>query len=104
MAAGIPFRSVTIHAPDKAPYFPGSCTVHLKLFFGPDGAVLGAHAAAKDGLARRLDTLATAIRFGANVRDLEDLELAYSPPFGTVRDPVNIAGSVALASLGKNRG
>jgi NADPH-dependent 2,4-dienoyl-CoA reductase/sulfur reductase-like enzyme len=93
--AGIPFRSVFIHAPDRASYYPGSSELHLKLLFAPDGLVLGAQAAGGDGVSKRLDVIATAMHFGARVSDLEELQLGYSPPFGTPRDPVNIAGSAA---------
>jgi tRNA 2-thiouridine synthesizing protein A len=97
--ASIPFRSVLIHAPERAPYYPGGSEIHLKLFYGPDGRVLGAQAAGREGVLARLDVIATAIHFGARVSDLEQLQLAYSPPFATPRDAVNIAGSAARATL-----
>ncbi len=97
--AGIPYRSVHVHAPSKARYMPGSATLHLKLFFGTEGRILGAHAAGAEGVDKRLDVIATAMQLGARVSDLERLQLCYSPSFGTARDPVNIAGSLALRAL-----
>src|ERR1019366_8244583 len=67
----------------------------LKLLFAPDGRVLGAQATGNDGVDKRIDVIATAIRAGLTVDDLADLELAYSPPFGSAKDPVNLAGMVA---------
>ncbi len=96
---GIPFRSVTIHPGSHAGYYPGSTPVHLKLFYSPDGKLLGAQAAGYDGVDKRLDVLATAIRLGATVDALTDLELAYSPPYGSAKDPVNMLGFVAQNDL-----
>ncbi|HOV49771.1 MAG TPA: FAD-dependent oxidoreductase [Candidatus Cryosericum sp.] len=91
----IPFKSVLIHPLNHAEYYPGATPVHLKLLYGLDGKVLGAQAVGHDGVDKRIDVLATAISFGARVEDLDRLQLAYSPPFSSARDPVNIAGSVA---------
>ena len=57
--------------------------------------MLGAQATGADGVDKRIDVLATAIRAGLTVDDLADLELAYSPPFGSAKDPVNLAGFMA---------
>ena len=92
---GIPFKSVLIHPLNHAEYYPGATPIHLKLLYGLDGKVLGAQAVGRDGVDKRIDVLATAISFGAHVEDLDRLQLAYSPPFSSARDPVNIAGSVA---------
>ena len=61
--------------------------------------MLGAQAAGREGVDKRIDVIATAIYFGANVGDLDNLQLAYSPPFSSARDPVNVAGSVAESHL-----
>jgi peroxiredoxin family protein/rhodanese-related sulfurtransferase/TusA-related sulfurtransferase len=70
--------------------------MHLKLLFEPEGGrILGAQAVGYDGVDKRLDVLATALRAGMTVGDLEHLELAYAPPFGSAKDPVNMAGFIA---------
>ncbi len=97
--AGIPFRSITIHPGSHAGYYPGSTPVHIKLLYSPEGKLLGAQAAGYDGVDKRIDVLATAIRLGATVDDLTDLELAYAPPYGSAKDPVNMAGFVAQNDL-----
>lgn len=96
---GIPFRSVIIHPGSHAGYYPGSTPVHLKLLYSPEGKLLGAQAAGYDGVDKRIDVLATAIRLGATVGDLTDLELAYAPPYGSAKDPVNMVGFVAQNDL-----
>jgi NADPH-dependent 2,4-dienoyl-CoA reductase/sulfur reductase-like enzyme/peroxiredoxin family protein/rhodanese-related sulfurtransferase/TusA-related sulfurtransferase len=94
--AGIDHRAVHIHPSGHAGYYPGTAQMHLKLLFSPtDGRILGAQIAGFDGVDKRLDVLATALRLGATVFDLESLELAYAPPFGSAKDPVNMAGFVA---------
>ena len=94
--AGVPFQVVHVHPSGHAGYYPGTAMMHLKLLFSPDtGRILGAQIAGFDGVDKRLDVLATALRLGATVHDLETLELAYAPPFGSAKDPVNMAGFVA---------
>ncbi len=93
--AGIPYSSVIIHPDDHAGYFPGSQPLALKLLFSPAGAILGAQAAGFRGAEKRIDVLATALRSGISVPDLQELELAYAPPYSSAKDPVNIAGFVA---------
>ena len=94
-AAGIACEAVHLHPNQHAGYYPGAHPLHLKLIFAPDGRVLGAQATGPEGADKRIDVLATAIRAGLTVTDLADLELAYSPPFGAAKDPVNLAGFVA---------
>lgn len=101
--AGRSFRSVTIDAPDRPGYMPGSGRLRLKLLYGLDGTVLGAQASGKAGVDKRLDVVATAMRFGATVADLEGLELCYSPHHGTPRDAVNIAAAKARSELASGR-
>jgi NADPH-dependent 2,4-dienoyl-CoA reductase/sulfur reductase-like enzyme/rhodanese-related sulfurtransferase len=91
-AAGIAHHVVHLHPGHHAGYFPGARPLHLKLVFAPDGRVLGAQATGSEGVDKRIDVLATAIRAGMTVEDLADLELAYAPPFGSAKDPVNMAG------------
>ncbi|MCX6085181.1 MAG: FAD-dependent oxidoreductase [Caldiserica bacterium] len=96
---GIPFRTITIHPGSHAGYYPGSTPVHIKLLYSLDGKLLGAQAAGYDGVDKRIDVLATAMRLGATVDDLTDLELVYAPPYGSAKDPVNMAGFVAQNDL-----
>ncbi|MHC9541166.1 MAG: FAD-dependent oxidoreductase [Vulcanimicrobiota bacterium] len=101
-ASGIPHRSVTIHSGSHAGYYPGAYPIHLKLIYSPaDGKILGAQACGYDGVDKRIDILATSIRHGATVYDVEDYELAYAPPFGSAKDPVNMAAFVAVNDLRK---
>ena len=94
-ALGIPYRATITHSGSHASYYPGSQQISLKLVYGLDGAILGAQAIGIDGADKRIDVIATAIRAGLTVTDLTELELAYAPPFGSAKDPVNVAGYVA---------
>jgi rhodanese-related sulfurtransferase len=68
----------------------------IKILFEPKtGKLLGAQVIGKDGIDKRIDVFATALRNGLTVYDLAELELAYAPPYGSAKDPVNIAGFVA---------
>lgn len=99
-AAGIPFEKVQLHPPGHAGYYPGTAAMHLKLLFTPDtGRILGAGIVGFDGVDKRLDVLATALSAGLTVFDLERLELAYAPPFGAAKDPVNMAGFIGANLL-----
>jgi rhodanese-related sulfurtransferase len=74
--------------------------MHIKLIFSPDdGKILGAQVVGYDGVDKRIDVFATALRAGMTVYDLEELELAYAPPYGSAKDPVNMAGFVAANLL-----
>lgn len=95
-AEGVPYRTVTVNGGSHAGYFPGSETITLKLLWSPDdGRVLGAQANGKDGVDKRLDVIATALRGRLTIDDLAHLELAYAPPFGSAKDVVNVAGFAA---------
>lgn len=92
-AAGIAYQKVYTHSLSHAGYYPGAEMIALKLLFSPtDGRVLGAQAAGKAGVDKRIDVLAMAIQQKATVFDLEEAELCYAPQFGSAKDPVNIAG------------
>lgn len=98
--ANYPYRKVYLHPAGHASYYPGTAAMHLKLLFHPDhGQVLGAQVVGFDGVDKRIDVLATALRAKLTVFDLEHLELAYAPPFGAAKDPVNMAGFVAANLL-----
>jgi NADPH-dependent 2,4-dienoyl-CoA reductase/sulfur reductase-like enzyme/rhodanese-related sulfurtransferase len=98
-AAGVDFHAVHLHPVNHASYYPGAMTMHLKVLFSPDGRLLGAQAVGMEGVDKRIDVLATAIRAGMTVTDLADLELSYAPPFGSAKDPVNMAGFLGVNLL-----
>lgn len=94
--AGIPYDKVYTHPSDHAGYYPGATMIHTKLLFSPEtGKVLGAQAVGLKGVDKRIDVIATAIYAGLTVEDLENLELAYAPPFSAAKDVVNLTGFVA---------
>lgn len=98
--AGIAFEKVYVHPSSHASYYPGAAPLRIKMLFDPQsGKVLGAQAVGSDGVDKRIDVFAVAIRAGLTVFDLEELELSYAPPFGSAKDPVNFAGFVAGNSL-----
>lgn len=94
-SAEIEYETVHLHPLNHAGYFPGATQIHLMLHFGTDGRVLGAQAVGNDGVDKRIDVLAVAIKAGFTVADLIDLDLAYAPPCGSAKDPVNMAGMMA---------
>jgi len=97
---GIDHRKIYVHPNGHAGYYPGTYPMHLKLLFTPDdGRILGAQVVGFDGVDKRIDVLATAIRAGMTTYDLEHLELSYAPPYGSAKDPVNMAGFVACNLL-----
>ncbi len=96
---GIAYKTAMIHASNHAGYYPGASPMAFKLLFALDGKVLGAQVVGLEGVDKRVDVIATAIHAGMTVFDLEELELAYAPPFGSSRDPVNIVGFVAANIL-----
>lgn len=94
--ANLPYRKIYIHPSGHASYYPGTAPMHIKLLFTPDtGKMLGAQVVGSDGVDKRLDVFATALRAGMTIHGLQSLELAYAPPFGSAKDPVNMAGFVA---------
>ncbi|WP_197509772.1 FAD-dependent oxidoreductase [Tessaracoccus coleopterorum] len=95
-SAGIGYRSIHLHPNQHAGYFPGASQIHLIIHIREgDGLILGAQAVGPDGVDKRIDVLATAIRAGFTGPELIDLDLAYAPPYGSAKDPVNLAGMVA---------
>lgn len=94
-SAGIDHEVVHLHPGHHAGYFPGSEQVHLVASFAHDGRLLGAQAVGRAGVDKRIDVLATALRAGMTADDLAELELAYAPPYGSAKDPVNMLGFVA---------
>lgn len=97
--AGMEYHTIHLHPLNHAGYFPGASQIHLMVHFGPDGKVLGAQAVGNEGVDKRIDVLAVAIKAGFTVHDLMDLDLAYSPPYGSAKDPVNMAGMMGTNVL-----
>jgi len=95
-----PYRKIYIHPTQHAGYYPGAEQMTLKLVFDPlSGKILGAQAVGGVGVDKRIDVLAVAIQAGMTVYDLEEMELAYSPQYGSAKDPINMAGFVAAGLL-----
>ncbi len=93
---GWQYLSCLAHPNSHATYYPGASQMTAKLLFSPDdGKILGAQIVGFDGVDKRIDVLATAIRAGMTVFDLQELELAYAPPFSSAKDPVNMLAYVA---------
>ena len=94
-ASGTAHRTLHLHANQHAGYFPGASQIHLVVHIDPEtGRLLGAQAVGTEGVDKRIDVLATAIRAGMSVDELIDLDLAYSPPYGQAKDAVNLTGMV----------
>ena len=95
-AAGRPFSTVHSHPSHHAGYYPGAESMMLKLLFDPtSGQILGAQGVGYQGVDKRIDVLATALYAHLRAPELADLELAYAPPFGSAKDPVNMLGYMA---------
>ena len=96
LVRGKDYTSILINQNSHAGYYPGAVPIYLKLLFSIDGGkIYGAQIIGQDGVDKRIDTIGTAIRLGAGVAALKDLELAYAPPFNSAKDPVNMAGFTA---------
>ncbi|RAR45761.1 FAD-dependent oxidoreductase [Paenibacillus sp. MDMC362] len=96
----IPYQAIHIHPSSHAGYYPGAYPISLKLLFHPEtGQIYGAQAIGVDGVDKRIDVIATAIKGNLNVWDLTELELSYAPPYSSAKDPVNYAGYVAANIL-----
>ncbi|OEE72712.1 FAD-dependent oxidoreductase [Vibrio genomosp. F6] len=93
---GIHYEKVYVHTASHASYYPGAEIVSLKLLFDPEnGTILGAQAAGKEGVDKRIDIIAVAQRAGMTVEQLQHIELTYAPPFGSAKDVINQAAFVA---------
>ena len=96
LGLNISYDTVKIIPNDKVGLMPAGGLVHFKLLYEvPTGRILGAQAIGKGNIDKRVDVIATVIKFGGTIFDLKDLELCYAPPFGTAKDVVNYAGYVA---------
>lgn len=92
--AGIEYRAIHTVANNHVGYFPGATPMAMTVYIDPNGEILGAQGVGRQGIDRRIDVLATAMRAGMNVEELIDLDLCYAPPFGTAKDAVNIIGMI----------
>jgi NADPH-dependent 2,4-dienoyl-CoA reductase/sulfur reductase-like enzyme/rhodanese-related sulfurtransferase len=89
----VDYEVVMTHPWHHASYYPGAKRLHMKLIFArDDGRVLGVQAVGEEGVEKRVDVIAMAMRLKATVRDLAQAELSYSPPIGSAKDPVNMLG------------
>ncbi|RRC95769.1 FAD-dependent oxidoreductase [Schaalia canis] len=93
-SAGIDYRALHVMANNHVGYFPGAVQMFLVLYVDLNGELLGAQGVGEDGIDRRIDVIATAMRGGLTVEDLMDLDLCYAPPFGAAKDAVNLLGMV----------
>ncbi|MEG0309715.1 MAG: FAD-dependent oxidoreductase [Eubacterium sp.] len=92
---GLEFKQIHAHRANHAGYYPGSSNIAMKLVYDPKTLkILGAQAVGQDGTEKRIDVIATAMKLGATIYDLQDLELSYAPPFSAAKDPVNILGYI----------
>lgn len=96
------YYSIVISQKSHAGYYPNADMMFLKLIFDKDKKILGSQIVGKEGVDKRIDVIATAIKFGANIYDLQNLELSYAPPFSSAKDPVNMLGFVAENVLNKD--
>ncbi len=93
MTRGTDYESVTITQNAHAGYYPGATPMTLKLLFSMDGKKLfGAQIVGREGVDKRIDTIAVTQRLGGGVKELTELELAYAPPYSSAKDPVNMLG------------
>lgn len=96
IAAGLEYIAIHTHPASHAGYYPGAQIMALKLLIDPKThRILGVQGVGKEGVDKRIDVIATAMRGGITAPELADLELAYAPPFGSAKDPVNMLGYIS---------
>ena len=96
----ITYEKIYLHPFNHATYYPGATQMHIKVLFDlNNGNILGAQIIGKNGVDKRIDVLATSIRGEMTVYDLQYLDLAYSPPYGSGKDPINMIGFIATNVL-----
>src|SRR5271169_2225318 len=100
-AAGLAAVATDVVSRSRAKYYPGNSPVHVRLVHLPDGRLLGGQLAGREGAAKRVDVLATALHAGLTVADLAALDLSYAPPFAPVYDPVLTAAAKAARSAAR---
>lgn len=90
---GFAYDKIFLNALSHAEYYPDAKNIFMKVIFEKNtGKILGAQLWGSEGVDKRCDVIATAMRFGATAKQLTELELCYAPPFSSAKDPVNIAG------------
>ncbi|MDD4005180.1 MAG: FAD-dependent oxidoreductase [Elusimicrobiaceae bacterium] len=93
---GIPYLKSYAHGLSHSGYYPGAFPLVIKLLFSPDGGkLLGAQAVGMEGADKRLDVIAAVMQAGGTIYDLLDAQMCYAPPYGSAKDPVNIAAMTA---------
>ncbi|MGN0707669.1 MAG: FAD-dependent oxidoreductase, partial [Faecalibacterium sp.] len=91
--AGLNVDKVILSPMSHAGYYPGGKVMTMKVVFEKETCrLLGAQIVGYEGVDKRIDVLATAIRAGLKATELKDLDLAYAPPYSSAKDPVNMAG------------
>jgi len=96
---GIAYQKTYVHPTSHSNYYPNATNMSMKMLFDAKGKILGAQAVGYEGVDKRIDVLATVLRLGGTVYDLEDLELCYAPPVSSAKDPVNMLGFTAANIL-----
>ncbi|MBN2536200.1 MAG: FAD-dependent oxidoreductase [Spirochaetales bacterium] len=98
--SGIQYEKIYLSPYHHAGYYPGAAPVTMKLVFSkPDGKILGAQSVGMEGVDKRIDVISMAIQNNGTVYDLEQAELCYAPQYGSAKDPVNMAGMIAVNIL-----
>ena len=103
-ADGLDAVATDVTSRSRAKYYPGSSPVHVRLVHAPGGRLLGAQITGREGAAKRIDVLATALHAGLTVGDLAALDLSYAPPYAPVYDPVLLAANQAVRSAATTGG
>ncbi|WP_312286464.1 CoA-disulfide reductase [Terrisporobacter sp.] len=100
---GINYEVIHIHPSSSASYYPGAFPISYKMTFDPkDGKIFGAQGVGINGVEKRIDIIATAIKGNLNIYDLQDVEVCYAPPYNSAKDPVNMLGYYAENIIKKN--
>lgn len=94
--AGLDYEKSYTFSSSHVDYYPGSDPMWIKLLFDPEsGIIYGSQIVGHGGVDKRIDVLSTAIKSQLDVFELQELDLAYAPPYSSANDPVNVAGFVA---------
>jgi peroxiredoxin family protein/TusA-related sulfurtransferase/rhodanese-related sulfurtransferase len=95
-AKGEKYIAFHLHPKSHAGYYPGATNLDIKFLMAPvSGKILGAQIIGTNGVDKRIDVISTAIKAGLTAPELQDLELAYAPPFSSAKDPINYIGYIA---------